>query len=483
MVFTSLASDLVTDDTNETASALFVRDLVSGTTTSIEGGVRAFDISDDGRYVVFDSTASNLVSNDTNGNGRDLFVRDLVSGTTTLVSVNSSGTSGNNSIFDGDWARMSRNGRYVAFTSSSSDLVATDTNNAQDVFVRDLVLGTTRLVSINQGGTDSANFESYPDGISDDGRYISFSMSASNVVAGDTDNNTDVFVRDLVTETTFLMSPEAAGITPLINESLLTVISGDGSTVAFSSMGSGLVANDLNNLSDIYSAQLPDTELGGAPASINFDEGQSGVRRSGTNDDNVMIGTFDRDTLQGQDGNDTLIGLAGVDRLSGETGDDRLTGNNDNDQLSGNAGNDWLNGGQGSDRLLGGAGDDVLQGGDGDEMLIGGIGSDTLTDGAGNDLFIFGAASLNGSANINIITDFNAIDDLIDLRSIFANPAFDGSTPFNRFYQFVQAVQVGADTEIQIDQDGNGVGSVFVAIATLQNVSVDTLISRNFIII
>ena len=155
-------------------------------------------ISADGRFVAFASLASDLVANDTNG-ANDVFVRDLQLGTTTVVSINRFGTGSGNGSSSG--ARISLDGRFVAFASLASDLVANDTNGATgDVFVRDLQLGTTSLASVNRFGTGSGNNVS-SDGvpaISADGRFLAFQSVASDLVANDTNGATvDVFVRDL----------------------------------------------------------------------------------------------------------------------------------------------------------------------------------------------------------------------------------------------------------------------------------------------
>jgi Tol biopolymer transport system component len=148
VAFTSHASDLVANDTNGQPDA-FVRDLEKGTTTLVSlnrfgtnGGNGASGdprLSADGRFVAFRSSASDLVDeNDTNRlGGNDVFVRDLQTGTTTLVSVNRAGTdSGNDPSGNSGGFAMSTDGRFVAFTSNATDLVATDTNGREDVFVR-----------------------------------------------------------------------------------------------------------------------------------------------------------------------------------------------------------------------------------------------------------------------------------------------------------------------------------------------------------
>src|ERR1035437_840173 len=167
-------------------------------------------ISPDGRYVLFASTANNLlvITNDTPIPARfpaplNVFLRDRTNGTTTLVSVNLTGTAGGN----GDSLPMglSTNGLYAVFESSASDLVAGDTNNVTDVFVRDMVTGTTLLVSVSTNGL-VGNGASRSPAMTPDGRYVAFVSAANNLVAGDTNGIPDVFVRDLRDNLTTLVS-------------------------------------------------------------------------------------------------------------------------------------------------------------------------------------------------------------------------------------------------------------------------------------
>jgi Ca2+-binding RTX toxin-like protein len=196
-----------------------------------------------------------------------------------------------------------------------------------------------------------------------------------------------------------------------------------------------------------------------APTPINFG-GAKGRTLRGTAATNNLTGTAKNDILRGLGGNDRLKGLGGNDRMDGGTGNDRMDGGSGNDQLTG---------GDGVDTLLGGNGNDVL---------LGGIGADSLTGGAGADLFVFNSLSEAGDT----ITDFAAAEDLIDLRAIFAASAFGGGSPFARFTQFVQLVQVGTNTQVRIDADGNGAGTNFVTLATLQNVGVGAIGSQNFVV-
>lgn len=138
---------------------------------------------------------------------------------------------------------LSADGRWVAFASTSSDLVAGDTNGLQDVFVFDQDTQSTSLVSVGDGGSE-ANGRSTGASISDDGRYVAFVSLASNLVSGDTNGEQDVFVRDLVSGTTTLVSTGASGIGNDL--SLGAEISGDGTSVAFASLASNLVVGDTN---------------------------------------------------------------------------------------------------------------------------------------------------------------------------------------------------------------------------------------------
>ncbi|GIU84057.1 MAG: hypothetical protein KatS3mg008_0832 [Acidimicrobiales bacterium] len=213
------------------------------------GGVSvAPSISADGRFVAFESSASDLVPGDTNG-AADVFVRDLVAGVTRLVSVNFvTGDSGNNASRA---PSISADGRFVAFESSASDLVPGDTNGAADVFVRDLVAGVTRLVSVNFVTGDSGNNASRAPSISADGRFVAFESSASDLVPGDTNGVRDVFVRDLTSHVTRLASKDAGGGAS-DGESRHAHISADGRFVAFTSWASDLVSGDSNGVSDVF---------------------------------------------------------------------------------------------------------------------------------------------------------------------------------------------------------------------------------------
>lgn len=218
-------------------------------------------ISPDGRYVLFASTAGNLILN-SNGvampslfpPSMNVYLRDRTNGTTRLVSVNLSGTGGGNG---NSWPQgISTNGQYALFESVASDLVANDTNNASDVFVRDLLNGTTMLVSASlSGGT--GNGVSRNSVMTSDGRYVAFVSAATNLVAGDTNRITDVFVRDLQSSTTTLVSVGATSTnaSTLTSSSESPVITPDGRYVAFSSTATNLMPG-VTTAGEIYIRDL-----------------------------------------------------------------------------------------------------------------------------------------------------------------------------------------------------------------------------------
>ena len=206
------------------------------------------ELSADGRYVVFGSYATNLVAGDTNGVA-DVFVRDRVAGTTERVSVSSAGVQGNvNSL---DSTSISPDGRFVAFGSIASTLVAGDTNGGYDVFLRDRQLGTTERVSVQTGGAQALG-GSLAGWTSADGRHVAFRSSADNLVAGDTNFSEDVFVRDRVLGVTERVNVGPGGLQANGSTFERPTISADGRFVAFASSASNLVPNDTNGRADIF---------------------------------------------------------------------------------------------------------------------------------------------------------------------------------------------------------------------------------------
>ncbi|WP_433158604.1 TolB family protein [Kribbella sp. CA-247076] len=208
-----------------------------GNGPSFAGTEKGLGVSAHGRYVVFSSYASDLVAGDTNGD-RDVFVRDTVTGRTTLVSVGVNGAQGNGESRQGS---ISADGRYVAFNSYATNLFPGDTNDGPDVFVRDLRTGRTTLVST--GLERLANHGAHQPEISADGRHVVFTSASTNLVAGDTNDFEDIFVRDLRAGRTERVSLTADGQQTAIF-SRDPAISADGRIVAFTSENSRVLVRD-----------------------------------------------------------------------------------------------------------------------------------------------------------------------------------------------------------------------------------------------
>lgn len=168
-------------------------------------------VSANGRFVAFHSFAFNLVPNDFNGR-RDVFVRDLQNGTTTLVSVNLSGVETSNGTSENP--TISADGRYVVFESDASDLVPNDTNTQRDIFLRDLQTGTTTLVSLNNARTGGGNQSSVNAVITANARYVAFSSFASDIVDFDNNNTVDIFVYSIATGQMRMVSCNIACTSP-----------------------------------------------------------------------------------------------------------------------------------------------------------------------------------------------------------------------------------------------------------------------------
>ena len=193
-------------------------------------------VSADGRFVAFESDASNLVGGDTNGLN-DIFVHDRQTGTTERVSVATGGTEANGVSYT---PAISADGRFVAFYSNATNLVGGDTNGTSDVFVHDRQTGTTERVSVATGGAE-ANGGSSTAAISADGRFVAFHSDATNLVSGDTNGARDIFVHDRQTGTTERVSV-ATGGAQANSGSANPAISADGRFVAFYSVATNLVS-------------------------------------------------------------------------------------------------------------------------------------------------------------------------------------------------------------------------------------------------
>ncbi|MGH8527255.1 MAG: hypothetical protein ACREXY_24535, partial [Gammaproteobacteria bacterium] len=283
VAFESTATNLVTGDTNAAAD-IFVRDRSANTTARVSvstAGVqgtagadsRRARISADARFITFHSNASNLVAGDAAGQS-DIFVRDrdldrdglydeAGAVATRRLSLSTADVEANGHSFD---SAMNADGRYVAFFSHATNLIAVDVNAQPDIFLRDRDTDTdgifdeagavsTVLLSLDSAG-GQANDASFVPALSPDGRYLTFYSKATDLVAGDTNLLFDVFVRDITGGYTIRVSVSEAGDEALGGDSwrALTTssFSANASLVAFHSFATNFVANDNNASLDVF---------------------------------------------------------------------------------------------------------------------------------------------------------------------------------------------------------------------------------------
>ena len=299
LFYASASTDLGWLDRNH-GMDIFLRDLTTGTTTLVTGNAAGTatsngsstlsGVSPDGTTVAFGSTANDLGPVDTNtGNPEDIYLRDLVTGATTLVSANATGTDGTGYAYNGRmsadgtkvvWeylgsavyvyelasgattlvtvsadgtggangsvggSSLSSDGTKVGFATTASNLGPHDSNGIFDIYVRDLDTQTTTLVSATADGADGGNAPSFGYGLSPDGSQVLFGSLASDLGPVDTNGMRDVYVRDLDTETTTLVSVNGDGADSGNESSILATLSADGTRVAFQSTANDLGDND-----------------------------------------------------------------------------------------------------------------------------------------------------------------------------------------------------------------------------------------------
>ena len=258
IAFRSDATNLVVGDTNGFGD-IFVKDretgqlmLASLTFNGLQGNNHSFEpaISGDGNTIAFRSYASNIVAGVDN-NFEDIYVRNLRTGVTTRANTSSSGQQGNNAVW---YPSLSYDGRFVSFPSTANNLVLGDTNGTWDVFVKDLLTNETKRVSTGSNGSEANGISNYAR-ISADGRLVTFLSFATNLVQGDTNSKADVFVKDLFTGVTTRASTNLDGI-QANDASFESILSATGSFIAFSSAATNLIPTDTNNATDIFVKNL-----------------------------------------------------------------------------------------------------------------------------------------------------------------------------------------------------------------------------------
>jgi hypothetical protein len=323
VAYQSMATNLVAGDTNG-VSDIFVFDRTTAITTRVSvdssgmqgnGGSYSARLSANGQFVFFYSDATNLVAGDTNA-ATDGFVHDLSTGMTERVTVDSSGNQGNGISYNGT---ITADGSVVAFYSLATNLVPGDNNAQADVFIHDRNTGTTTRVSTDSSG-GQGNGGSYTARISPDGKFVAFASDATNLVPGDTNALTDIFQKDLTTGATVRLSVDSSGVQSN-GSSSLGWSSDDGRFVAFNSTATNLVSGDTNGFNDVF---LRDS--GSPASWSNYDAGWPGTYGvpSLTSSANPVFGTTITITLTDSTGTGTtamlLIGLGRANLPSGKDG-------------------------------------------------------------------------------------------------------------------------------------------------------------------
>jgi Tol biopolymer transport system component len=235
-------------------STATMRVSVSSAGVQADRDAYAVGLSGNGRLVLINAQATDLVPGDTNKRW-DVFVHDRSNGKTERVSVS---TSGDQAATRDPWGGsiaggISANGRYIVFQSDAPNLVSGDTNRVTDIFLHDRASGETKRLSVGSHG--QANGASGAATISASGRYVAFESAASNLVGRDTNHKVDVFVRDLATSKTSRVSVSSRGAQAGCKgwcESTQPSLSTDGRYVAFESSATNLVRGDTNKLADVF---------------------------------------------------------------------------------------------------------------------------------------------------------------------------------------------------------------------------------------
>ncbi|OGL31889.1 hypothetical protein A3F64_00595, partial [Candidatus Saccharibacteria bacterium RIFCSPHIGHO2_12_FULL_42_8] len=278
IAYASDADNLVTSDTN-IMTDMFLYDTVNETTSRISvdsGGVEAdgssggASVSSDGRYITYHSDATNLVAGDTNVT-TDVFLYDTDTQTTSRISVDSGGTESTGYSYS---PAISGDGQYITYSSDSTDLVIGDTNGFSDIFLYNVATQTTTRISMDTGGNESNNGSAYSN-ISSNGRYIVYQSEASDLIFGDSNLAQDIFLYDTLAQTTTLISKDSNGVISG-NYSSDAVISGDGKYIVYQSIGENLVNNDTNANFDIYAFEIDSGKTFRVSVDSNKNQGNGG---------------------------------------------------------------------------------------------------------------------------------------------------------------------------------------------------------------
>lgn len=464
VVFESSTSNWAADGSAATTD-IFLKDRTTGTLTRVSTSTTGGDgnddsgnakISNDGRFVVFESAASNLTANDTNGR-IDVFVWDRTTGD--LVNLSDYMTSArnpSNDVRNADIAWDAGWGGVIVFETAKG-LVDADTNNQVDVYAFNMVDETIQLVSSRADGSGVA-LSSDSAAVSGDGRFVTFRSFSNDLVPGDSNGYTDIFVKDLYTGQIALVSRTPGGAANQHSED--PQISLGGEWIVFESSASNLAGTDDNGgFSDVFRVSNPllrDTLAGGA-GDDTYVLARQDVVVEGLNAGTDTVRSSISHTLAANVENLVLTGSAGLAGTGNALAND-ITGNSGNNTLKGAAGNDRLTGAGGADLLDGGAGADVAiiaatvgSGSDSARVVAAGANNDTGQDrlqafqlgqdtlrivATGVKSFAHGTDTAIGKAGADVagtVTSFSASTGLIELNQATNNNWSDAGDIAVRF--------------------------------------------------
>jgi Tol biopolymer transport system component len=306
VAFVSDATDL-TEAGSAPKNNVFVRNMVTGVTTQVSlstsgqqpnGYSTRPSISGDGTYIAFDSTATDLSTTPVAKGFTQVYLTDTETGTTTLESVNAEGDPGN---ADSLRAALSSDGSSLVYVSDATNLTSVDTGGLRNVYELDLATGETQLVSVGLNGAP-ANATSSRASVSTDGQYVSFESRADNLVAGTSNHQYQVYLRDTVNNVTTLVSVNFHG-KPGNGSSTRPSVSGTGQYIAFQA-NSPMSRDATNHERDIYIRDvdnnvtyLVDYGVGGAESNA------ASVRPSISSDGTQVIFASSATNLTSQGGN------------------------------------------------------------------------------------------------------------------------------------------------------------------------------------
>lgn len=324
VAFTSDATNLVTGDTEgftdvflhdrQTATTLRVSQTPAGTGANADCGAPV--ISADGRFVAFVTEASNLVTSDSNG-VNDVYLWSRETGQIELISVRPNGRAGSQIS---DSPALSADGTFVAFASDAPDLIASDRNFARDVFVRDRSRGATERVSVtNNGGP--INGSSDAPAISSNGRWVAFHSGAEGITSVATDRNWNIYVRDRTAQTTEIVSLRGADAQaePGDSDSVYPAISGDGRFVIFHSLANNFTDAPPDDFLTVFIRDRQEKTLTAVSVSMNGEAPTGDSYVDAINEDGRYVTYSSTDTRVVPGGIPNVFRALLWDRLSGTT--------------------------------------------------------------------------------------------------------------------------------------------------------------------